>query len=137
MQTLEHSSLDADDSASSGSLLTTTTRELNQVSAVRQCLAVTAGENFVATAQSFLPVDADNDGEVQLRVSFYPEADCGGAFIIYETSPLAGAEGTWTDHQVTVEAPANAVSALVLFDQYRRSGTSHTAYWDNVCLVAQ
>jgi hypothetical protein len=132
-----HDAKDADDSPSSGSLRSRTTRDINQRSVVRQCVAIAGDTTVTARAEAWMVGESDVFGEVQLGMTFYSQPHCGGSFISGSTefAPLQSVEDEWLDFVVTATSPTGAQSLNVFLDAYRRTGSSLTTYWDNVCLT--
>jgi hypothetical protein len=75
-----------------------------------QCVPVTAGKDYRATAELFIETNQGDNVSAGLSVVFYASTDCGGN-PLFGPSNLAFGTGVWLPVDMTVGAPAGATPA--------------------------
>ena len=107
------------DSPTSGSMQhDVTSSSSNRAVWCAQCVAVTAGLDYVASGWFFWPDDPDvsQDGSARASVWFYPNDDCSGTAEIGPTESVSPTLDTWLPISTDVAtAPAMVQSAIVFF----------------------
>ena len=93
--TIQHDEFDRADSANSGSMLSTSTRALNQRDPIAQCIPMAAGVKVSAAAEAWIQASNTDAGDVRLTLIFYSEPDCGGSFVETAQTALHSDQGQW------------------------------------------
>lgn len=137
VNTVSFDTVDADGSASSGSLHSVTTRQIDQRDPISQCMTVAANTLVTASAKAYITPTAEDGGtdtgDAQLTLIFYSQPNCGGVFDSTMSSPMQSNQGQWVDLSLSATSSLNAVSMRVSLDVYRRTGSQLVINWDDIC----
>ena len=109
-----------------------------------QCVAVTAGQNYILSAQVLIPsaLTTTTSGYAELMADWYPDSTCasGNYTSRLETSHVVSSDGldNWHGVGASQTAPPGTHSALIVVFSYAYApGGQFTANFDNIVFEAQ
>jgi len=129
------SPVDVDDDPSSGSARALIDQAPGPFTGVafRQCVEVTAGDEYVYGASTLVPSGQERTGSALVAVYFYGEEGCGGAAIDTQTIGPVDDPGAWANVSDTITAPDGSRSVNVFLSVTKNEpGGELTAHFDDV-----
>ncbi len=132
------SPMDANGSASSGSaeLSNTSTDGGIIVTPMFQCAQVQAGEVYRGSAKLRVKSGQARTGRANWALAWFPNADCFGNSLEYDTVGEVTSPGSWVQVQGDYTAPPGAAGAKVIPGVIKNeAGGTFTAYFDEASIL--